>query len=149
MFDISGTIVVNNPIRVASNTYIAGQTAPGEGVQIKLGQGQNSPFAILEANNVLVRNLKLRPGPSPLPSPNVDGLSIESSSNIYIDRVSAQFATDENLNVGTEDEPSEDITIARTVSLPCHWTKPTTRRAGIRRERCCVRVTAQATIAGG
>ncbi|MEN7538025.1 pectate lyase family protein [Aurantiacibacter flavus] len=116
VFGISGTIVVDSQIRVASNTYIAGQTAPGEGVQIRLGQGQNSPLMIFEANNVLVRDFKFRPGPSPLPSSNVDGLSIESSSNVYVDRVSVQFATDENLNVGTEDEPSEDITIARSIS---------------------------------
>jgi hypothetical protein len=63
-----------------------------------------------------VRNLKFRPGPSRTPSSNVDGLAIESSSNIYVDRVSVQFATDENLSLGTEDRPSEDITIARSIT---------------------------------
>ena len=116
VFDISGTIVVDSQIRVSSNTYLAGQTAPGEGVQIKLGDGRNSPLMIFEAHDVLVRNLKFRPGASNEPSSNVDGLAIESSSNIYIDRVSTQFATDENLSLGTEDLPSEDITIARSIT---------------------------------
>ncbi|WP_282027355.1 pectate lyase family protein [Ruegeria faecimaris] len=116
VFDISGTITVDTQMKVASNTYIAGQTAPGQGVQIKLGKVLDSPLMIFEAQDVLLRNLKFRPGPSYKPSSNVDGLSIESSSNIYVDRVSIQFATDENLGVGTENLPSEDITIARSIS---------------------------------
>ena len=116
VFDISGTITVKSQIRVSSNIYIAGQTAPGEGVQIRLGGGRNSPLMIFEAHDVLLRNLKFRPGASREASSNVDGLAIESSSNIYVDRVSAQFATDENLSLGTEDLPSEDITIARSIA---------------------------------
>ncbi|WP_338240854.1 pectate lyase family protein [Aurantiacibacter hainanensis] len=116
VFDISGTIVVDDQIRVSSNTYIAGQTAPGEGVQIRLGDGRSSPLMIFEAHDVLLRNLKFRPGASREPSSNVDALAIESSSNIYVDRVSAQFATDENLSLGTEDLASEDITIARSIT---------------------------------
>lgn len=116
VFAVSGTITVDDQIRVSSNTYIAGQTAPGQGIQIRLGEGRNSPLMILEARDVLVRNLKFRPGPSREPSSNVDGLAIESSSNIYVDRVSIQFATDENLSLGTEDLPSEDITIARSIT---------------------------------
>tara|TARA_A100001391_G_scaffold188957_2_gene159982 strand:+ start:59742 stop:61211 length:1470 start_codon:yes stop_codon:yes gene_type:complete len=116
VFGISGTIVVDSQIRVASNTYIAGQTAPGEGVQVRLGEGRNAPVMIFEANNVLMRNLKFRPGPSRTPSSSVDALSIESSSNIYVDRMSLEFATDENLGVGMKDQPAENITIARSIT---------------------------------
>lgn len=115
IFAVSGTIEVDQQIRVSSNTYIAGQTAPGLGVQLRLRDATNSPLMIFEAHDVLVRFLKLRPGPSRERSPSVDGLGIESSSNIYIDHVSISFGVDENIGIGTEHLPSEDITIANSI----------------------------------
>ena len=114
-FDISGTIEVSRPIRVRSNAYIAGQTAPREGIQIKLGASQFTPIVIKNAHNVLLRFLKLRPGDSSRPSANVDGITIESSRDIYVDHISVQFATDESINVHTNTLPTRDITIERSI----------------------------------
>lgn len=115
VFDISGTIEVSRPIRVSSGTYIAGQTAPGKGIQIKLGKSQLTPIVVKNSENVLIRFLKLRPGNSSKLSANVDGITIESSRNVYLDHLSVQFATDESINIHTNRFPTQDITIARTI----------------------------------
>jgi len=112
---VAGTIEVNRPIHVASNTYIAGQTAPGDGVQIKLGASHATPLLIVNAHDVLVRFLKVRPGPSRQPSSSVDGVTIASSNAIYLDHLSVQFATDENVSVHTDGRPTRDITISHTI----------------------------------
>lgn len=115
VFTISGTIEVNRPIKVTSNTYIAGQTAPGKGIQLKLGKSQKTPLVIENANNVLIRFLKVRPGQSSRPSPSVDGVMIYNSRDIYLDHLSIQFATDENLNVYVKNVPTGDITVANSI----------------------------------
>ncbi|MXN67427.1 hypothetical protein GR183_21175 [Stappia sp. GBMRC 2046] len=115
VFTIGGTINVDKSILVASNTYIAGQTAPGQGVQIRIGKAQGTPLLILKSQDVLVRYIKLRPGPSPLPSTSVDGVMIGSSNDIYLDHLSVEFATDENVSVTTKYRPTVDITIANSI----------------------------------
>ena len=37
IFEVAGTIVVDSTIAVGSNVYLAGQTAPGDGLQLRLG----------------------------------------------------------------------------------------------------------------
>ncbi len=115
VFAISGTIEVDSTIRVTSNTYIAGQTAPAKGIQIKLANSNNTPLVVINAHDVLIRFLKLRPGRSRRPSSNVDGITIISSERVYLDHLSVQFATDENVTVYTSKRPTYDITIARSI----------------------------------
>ena len=116
VFAVSGTIEVDEQIRVSPNTYIAGQTAPGLGVQLKVGKVGTSALMIFESHDVLLRYMKFRPGPSLTRSPSVDGLIIESSSNVYIDHASIAFGVDENISIGTEKMGSVDITIANTIA---------------------------------
>ncbi|NRG18317.1 hypothetical protein HPQ64_11515 [Rhizobiales bacterium] len=115
VFAVSGTIMVDRSIIVGSNTYIAGQTSPGDGVQLRLGGARNTALVIADATDVVVRYLKIRPGPSKEPSPSVDGILVESSSRVYLDHLSIQFATDENVSIGTEHHPTEDITVANSI----------------------------------
>lgn len=115
VFKVSGTIEVNSSILVTANTYIAGQTAPGKGVQIRLGAAQGTPLIMHDTRDVLVRFLKLRPGPSREPSPSIDAILIENSHDIYLDHLSLQFATDENLGIHFSRLPTSDITIARSI----------------------------------
>ncbi|MEP3274892.1 MAG: hypothetical protein ABJN26_04580 [Stappiaceae bacterium] len=115
VFEVSGTIEVDRPIKVASNTYIAGQTAPGQGVQLKLGKSLSTPLVVENANNVLIRFLKVRPGPSLQPSPSVDGVMIYNGHDVYLDHLSIQFATDENLNVYVKNVPTGNITVANSI----------------------------------
>ncbi len=115
LFAVSGTIEVDKQFRVSPNTYIAGQTAPGQGIQLRVRDVQSSPLMIYDSNNVLLRFMKFRPGPSKKPSPSVDGLGIESSTDVYVDHVSVAFGVDENLGIGSERYASHDITIANTI----------------------------------
>ncbi|MEM9104861.1 MAG: hypothetical protein AAGC96_04330 [Pseudomonadota bacterium] len=115
VFKVSGTIKVDKSILVTPNTYIAGQTAPGKGVQIRLGAAQGAPVVMHNSRDVLIRFLKLRPGPSRKPSPSVDAILIENSQNIYLDHLSLQFATDENVGIHFSRLPTRDITIARSI----------------------------------
>ena len=115
LFAISGTIGLDSTIRLGSNLYIAGQTAPGDGIQLVLRESQDTPLVMKDVTDIVIRSLKVRPGPSPLPSPNVDGITIEDAQNIYLDRLSLMFATDENFNIHVSDGTAADITISRSI----------------------------------
>lgn len=114
-FNISGTILLDSPIFVASNVYLAGQTAPGNGVQLRLRSGDRTPIVIKNANNVLIRFLKVRPGAGDRQSANIDAVTIESSNHIYLDALSLQFASDETFNIHVNKNPTYNITLARSI----------------------------------
>ena len=69
VFRVDGTIRLLSPLRVR-NSYltIAGQTAPGEGICLS-GYG-----LIIEANHVIVRYLRVRPGD--IAQADVDGIHV-------------------------------------------------------------------------
>lgn len=116
VFDISGTIEFDRPIFVAPNTYIAGQTAPAQGIQLKLGTAEQSgPIIIKNSHDVVVRFLKLRPGASLRPSSSISGVLVMDSHDVYLDHLSVQFATDQNVSVHTDKFPTKDITIERSI----------------------------------
>lgn len=116
VFNFSGTIRIKKPIIVGSNLYIAGQTAPGKGVQVRLSQGSvGTPLIIKNAHDVLIRFLKLRPGTGNKVTPSIDAITVEGSRNIYLDRLSLQYASDETVNVHVNDQPTHNITLARSI----------------------------------
>lgn len=115
VFSLSGTIKLERPIRPGSNLYIAGQTAPGLGVQLRNGTSARSPIEIEEAHDIVLRFLKLRPGPSLEPSPVVDALSIENGERLYFGNLSLMFATDENFSLHVSGQVSSDITLERSI----------------------------------
>ena len=115
VFSVSGDIFLDSPIMVASNVYIAGQTAPGEGVQLRLGNASASPLVIESAEDVVIRFLKIRPGPGAHPSSTVDGVTIARSRKVYLDNLSIAFATDENLNIHAGPEPASDISVTDSI----------------------------------
>ena len=115
IFNVSGTILLDSPIFVASNVYLAGQTAPGQGVQLRLRSGDKTPIIIKNANNVLIRFLKVRPGAGDNQSANIDAVTIESSNHVYLDALSLQFASDETFNIHVNKKPTYNITLARSI----------------------------------
>lgn len=84
VFHVSGTIKVEKPIKVDSNPYIAGQTAPGASVQLRLKGSNQTPLVVKNLDNVLIRFLKLRPGSSAGNSANVEAITIEGSRHVYL-----------------------------------------------------------------
>jgi len=57
VFDVAGVIKITSRIVVSSNTYVAGQTAPGEGITI-YGNG----FSFSGANDCIFRYMRIRMG---------------------------------------------------------------------------------------
>jgi pectate lyase len=100
VFRVGGTIDLNGAEIIIRNDYltIAGQTAPGEGIQLKNGG------ISIRANEVIVRYLRIRPGPA---DTMIDALNIVSPSrhdrkkNVIIDHVSAFWGIDETMNAGS------------------------------------------------
>ncbi len=116
VFAVGGTIIVRSPIRTGSNLYIAGQTAPGDGVQIRLDdEGKRTPLVIKNVHDVVVRHLKLRPGRGREPSANIDAVTVENSERIYLGNLSMAFASDETFNIHVSGATARDITLADSI----------------------------------
>jgi hypothetical protein len=111
IFEVAGTIDVDSTIAVGANVYLAGQTAPGDGVQVRLGRASARPMMVRAANDVVIRHLRLRPGPSRVSSGSVDGIGIFDSHSVILDHLSVQYATDELLAIGTLRGSVSDITV--------------------------------------
>ena len=92
VFRVSGTIDLGGIIlRPKSNTTIAGQTAPGDGICLK------GRIHISGVSNIVVRYLRVRVNEGGANSSG-DAIDIESGSHIIIDHVSASYARDETIS---------------------------------------------------
>ena len=102
VFRIDGTISVLSPILVRDPYLtIAGQTAPGGGIALRLAQDPvqpMTPLIIKNTHDVILRHIRLRPGPSTNP-PATDALTMDNVHDVIIDHVSMSWAPDENLNL--------------------------------------------------
>ena len=96
VFDVSGTIMLKSALAINSNTTIAGQTAPGDGICIA-----NYPVTL--KSNVIVRYVRFRLGNEALktnPSAHEgDGLGAMDQKNIIVDHCSVSWSIDECLSV--------------------------------------------------
>lgn len=96
VFRVSGTIVLADRIQIV-NPYltIAGQTAPGEGVEI-------NGMLDIQTHDIIIRYLRVRVGAGSLPEPVVrDSIQITgpSSENIILDHVSLSWGVDETFSI--------------------------------------------------
>ncbi|WP_299147643.1 hypothetical protein [uncultured Tateyamaria sp.] len=115
IFEVAGTIDLRGPIMVGSNVYVAGQTAPGDGVQLRIIGGGHGPLIVKNAHDVVIRHLKLRPGPSRAPSPTVDAITVENARHVMLDNLSMSFATDETFNIHVSNSTASDITLSDSI----------------------------------
>lgn len=101
IFEVSGTIVLKSGLLVKNSFItIAGQTAPGQGIQLRVVPTANfAAFTVGTEDNsttdVIVRYLKVRPGPGRQDTVNGDGIQILGGERIIIDHCSIAWATDE------------------------------------------------------
>lgn len=98
VFDVAGVIdltPLGRPIRIKneeySNVTVAGQTAPYPGITLK-GYG----FEVRNAHDVIVRNLRARPGDilGDGETYQADPMSVSASQNVVIDHCSLEWAID-------------------------------------------------------
>jgi hypothetical protein len=102
VFRISGTIPLGSTIlRPKSNTTIAGQTAPGDGICIK------GRIIIGAVSNVVIRYIRVRVDAGAANSSG-DAIDIDSGNNIMIDHVTASYARDEGISC---QETSDKVTV--------------------------------------
>jgi hypothetical protein len=102
VFRVSGTIALGAYDIVVRNPFltIAGQTAPGAGIALKDGG------LSVKASDVIVRHLRVRPGPASFVQRqvNANGISIQSNEgvniqNVIIDHCSVSWGTDDLIYV--------------------------------------------------
>jgi pectate lyase len=124
LFQTGGTIVLQSPLEI-SNPYItiAGQTAPGDGIQIRNdSEGSRAvdsfPSIRITTHDIVIRFLRIRSGMPELDLDciqsaeppkqghcvepgDIDTINFEeAANNIVIDHVSASWATDEIIGAG-------------------------------------------------
>ena len=96
VFDVSGTIHLESALSIPSNTTIAGQTAPGDGICVA-----DYPCNI-SGNNVIVRYMRFRLGNKNVKKDGADGwdgFGGFDQMNWMIDHCSVSWSIDECLSV--------------------------------------------------
>ena len=117
MFDVSGTIYLQSKLAVNKPFLtLAGQTAPGDGITVA---GWTTD--VTDTHDVIVRYMRFRPGDVNCPNYQDDGFTVDRSTNVIADHVSASWSVDETLSV-TE---SNNITvqwslITESMKNSCH-----------------------------
>lgn len=110
VFDVAGVIRLNSGLVVSSNLYIAGQTAPGEGITV---YGNRVSFS--GADNTICRYMRFRMGV--VGDSGKDAMGISNGKNMIFDHVSVSWGRDETFSInwdGKGTEPS-NITIQNSI----------------------------------
>lgn len=114
VFRVGGTITLSSRLTISgSNITIAGETAPGDGIQIY------NKETYITGSNVVIRHIRFRAGNN---SAADDAVRIHGSSgaisNIILDHCSVSWGRDENLSVWTGIDASRtatNITIQKSI----------------------------------
>ncbi|WP_295730533.1 pectate lyase [uncultured Muribaculum sp.] len=91
VFDVSGTIHLNSALTISSNTTLAGQTAPGDGICL-------ADYPVSVAGNCIVRYMRFRLGNKNVTANGADGwdgLSVMDTQDVIIDHCSVSWSIDE------------------------------------------------------
>lgn len=119
VFRVSGIIDVcerNIPLEV-NEPYltIAGQTAPGDGITLRLDPSCSGSALSIWTHDVVIRHIRIRPGSNPpVDVGRSDALAIAGANahDIIIDHCSFSWATDENVDVSWG---ASDVTIQYSI----------------------------------
>lgn len=95
VFDVSGVIKLSSRIVFKSNLYVAGQTAPGEGITL---YGNGVSFS--GANNIICRYLRVRMGKNGDGGKDCAGVS--NGTNMIFDHCSFSWGLDETFSISPD-----------------------------------------------
>lgn len=95
VFDVSGVIQISSRIVFSSNLYVAGQTAPGEGITI---YGNGVSFS--GASNIICRYLRIRMGHRGDSGKDCAGIS--RGTNMIFDHCSFSWGLDETFSINPD-----------------------------------------------
>ncbi len=108
VFDVSGVIKINSRIVFKSNLYVAGQTAPGEGVTV---YGNGVSFS--GASNIICRYLRVRMGHGG--DSGKDCAGIANGTNMIFDHCSFSWGLDETFSINSDGGALGDITLQNCI----------------------------------
>ena len=110
VFDVSGVIRINSRIVFKNNLYVAGQTAPGEGITV---YGDGVSFS--GADNSIVRYMRFRMGA--VGTKDKDCAGIANGQNIIIDHCSFAWGQDENFSINWDNKGTapKNITLMNSI----------------------------------
>lgn len=110
VFDVAGVIRINSRIVFAKNLYVAGQTAPGEGVTV---YGDGVSFS--GADNIIVRYMRFRMGKNGTSGKDCAGIA--NGQNMIFDHCSFAWGQDENFSINPDGKGTapQNITLQNCV----------------------------------
>ncbi len=95
VFDVSGVIKISSRIVFAKNLYVAGQTAPGEGVTV---YGDGVSFS--NSSDIICRYLRVRMGKGGTNGKDCAGIA--SGTNMIFDHCSFSWGQDETFSINPD-----------------------------------------------
>lgn len=109
VFDVSGVINISDRLVFKSNQYIAGQTAPGEGITV---YGNGVSFS--GASNIIVRYMRFRMGAKG--SSGKDAAGIANGHDMIFDHCSFSWGLDETFSINCNNNgDAYSITIMNSI----------------------------------
>jgi len=114
IFRVGGTINLNSSLAIQNPAItIAGQTAPGDGITLRLGGLETGAAMFIEAADVVIRHIRIRVGPASIGECCRDAITFfDGADRVMVDHVSLSWGTDETLNAwGT----ARNITVQRSI----------------------------------
>ncbi len=107
VFDVAGVIKIESRLVFSKNLYVAGQTAPGEGITV-YGNG----VAFSGADNIIVRYMRFRMGSGG--DSGKDCAGIANGKNMIFDHCSFSWGLDETFSINGMGQAS-DITLSNCI----------------------------------
>ena len=110
VFDVAGVIRINSRMSFAKNLYVAGQTAPGEGITV---YGDGVSFS--GSDNIIVRYMRFRMGA--VGTKDKDAGGIANGQNMIFDHCSFSWGQDENFSVNWDNKGTapKNITLMNSI----------------------------------
>jgi len=110
VFDVCGVINLKSRLVFSPNLYVAGQTAPGDGVVI---YGNGSSFS--GANNIIIRHLRIYMGKGGDSGKDTAGAA--NGTDMMLDHLSLAWGLDENFSINWDSKGTEpgNITIQNSI----------------------------------
>lgn len=109
VFDVAGVIKLESRLVFAKNLYVAGQTAPGEGITV---YGNGVSFS--GATNTIVRYMRFRMGKNG--DSGKDAAGIANGTNMIFDHCSVSWGRDETFSISPDGKGDlHSITIQNSI----------------------------------
>lgn len=110
VFDVAGVIKLNSRLVVKNNLYLAGQTAPGEGITV---YGDGVSFS--GASNIIVRYMRFRMGHNGTSGKDCAGIA--NGYNMIFDHCSFAWGLDETFSINPDGKgiTPRNITLSNSI----------------------------------